>query len=137
VNNLGSLLQSKGDYAAAEPLYHRALETSERTLGEEHPETLISVNNLGHFLISKGDYEAAHKMLLSASERAVRCWGEEHPITARIKYHYFCCLPKIGKSELPVKEMEALCELLEKKKGTEHKWTIDFRELLAKVMGDY
>ena len=30
----------------AEPLFRRALEAQERTLGAEHPDTLVSVNNL-------------------------------------------------------------------------------------------
>ena len=44
VNNPATLLSDKGDYAAAEPLYRRALEGSEQALGVA-PDTLTSVNN--------------------------------------------------------------------------------------------
>jgi tetratricopeptide (TPR) repeat protein len=37
LNNLASLLQDKGDYADAEPLYRRALAIAETTLGPEAP----------------------------------------------------------------------------------------------------
>jgi hypothetical protein len=46
VNNLATLYQRQGRYGEAEPLYRRALEASERTLGREHPDTLTSANNL-------------------------------------------------------------------------------------------
>ena len=42
LNNLAGLLNAKGDYAGAEPLYRRVLEARERTQGKEHPDTLIS-----------------------------------------------------------------------------------------------
>jgi hypothetical protein len=45
VNNLALLLQAKGDLAAAEPLYRRALEGYRRVLGEEHPSTKIVAEN--------------------------------------------------------------------------------------------
>jgi hypothetical protein len=39
VNNLASRLQEQSDYAGARPLYERALETDEKALGPEHPDT--------------------------------------------------------------------------------------------------
>ena len=73
-----SLLKSKGDYEGAEPLYRRALEVRERTLGEEHPDTLTSVNHLGLLLKSKGDYEGAEPLYRRALEDRERTLGEEH-----------------------------------------------------------
>ena len=58
VNNVAFVMQSKGDYAGAEPL-HRRLEARERMLGPEHPLTLSSVNNLAFVLENKGDYAGA------------------------------------------------------------------------------
>ena len=37
VNNLAGLYEATGRYEAAEPLYQRALEASERVLGPEPP----------------------------------------------------------------------------------------------------
>ena len=36
------LYQAEGRYGEAEPLYKRALETEERVLGKEHPDTLAA-----------------------------------------------------------------------------------------------
>ena len=81
VNNLASLLWSKGDYAAAEPLFRRALEACERVLGSEHPDTLTSVNNLASLLWKKGDYAAAEPLFRRALEAFERVLGPEHPDT--------------------------------------------------------
>ena len=77
MSNLAGLLESKGDYAAAEPLQRRALETRERTLGREHPSTLTSVNNLAELLESKGDYAGAEPLYRRALEARVRTLGKE------------------------------------------------------------
>ncbi|MBO9313908.1 MAG: tetratricopeptide repeat protein, partial [Chloroflexus sp.] len=39
LNNLALLLSEQGEYAAARPLYERALAICERTLGPDHPQT--------------------------------------------------------------------------------------------------
>jgi nephrocystin-3 len=39
LNNLGTVLIEMGDYAAAEPLVHRALAIYEKVFGSDHPET--------------------------------------------------------------------------------------------------
>jgi hypothetical protein len=56
--NLASLLKAQGKLSEAEPLSRRALEAQERTLGPEHPSTLVSVNNLAWL-----EFELAHTAL--------------------------------------------------------------------------
>ncbi|HVM86131.1 MAG TPA: TIR domain-containing protein, partial [Candidatus Binatia bacterium] len=46
LNRAGGFLHGRGLLHAAEPLFRRALEVSERMLGPEHPLTLTNVNNL-------------------------------------------------------------------------------------------
>ena len=50
LNNLAGLLDAKGDYAGAEPLYRRALEICEKALGPDHPNTVIVRKNLKQLL---------------------------------------------------------------------------------------
>ena len=75
VNNLAALLQNRGDYDNAEPLYRRALEARERTLGKEHPDTLSSVNNLAALLRGRGDYDNAEPLYRRALEARERTLG--------------------------------------------------------------
>jgi tetratricopeptide (TPR) repeat protein len=45
LNNLAGLYESMGDYEKALPLYQRALEIYEKSLGPKHPNTIIVRNN--------------------------------------------------------------------------------------------
>ena len=82
-NNLGELLRGKGDLAAAEPLLRKALKVRRATLGERHPDTLISINNLGVLLQAKGDLAAAEPqaLLREALEGQRETLGDFHPHT--------------------------------------------------------
>ena len=62
LNNLAGLLESEGDYAAAKPLYERALAIIEKALGADHPNTSTNLNNLAYLLAAQGDYAAAEPL---------------------------------------------------------------------------
>ena len=57
VNNLGYLLQARGQLDEAEPLLRRALVGYERRLGPEHSNTWNSRGNLGIVLMKLGNKE--------------------------------------------------------------------------------
>ena len=60
---MGFLFQKQGKLADAEPFFREALEKSRRVLGEEHPNTLISINNLGRLLQDQGKQQQAINLL--------------------------------------------------------------------------
>jgi tetratricopeptide (TPR) repeat protein len=62
------VLQLQGRYEEAETLNRRALEGWEKELGEDHPNTLISVNNLASVLQDQGRYEEAETLNRRALE---------------------------------------------------------------------
>ncbi len=62
LNNLASLLRAQGDYAAARPLFERALTIREQALGPLHPHTATSLNNLA-------DLETEGRHLSTAARR--------------------------------------------------------------------
>ncbi|MBW4635723.1 MAG: tetratricopeptide repeat protein [Iphinoe sp. HA4291-MV1] len=47
-NNLGLLYKSQGRYTEAEPLFIKALEIAERSLGVNHPNTITIRESLKH-----------------------------------------------------------------------------------------
>ncbi|MCS6938606.1 MAG: tetratricopeptide repeat protein, partial [Roseiflexus sp.] len=61
-NEYGIYLQMVGDYAAARPLYERALAIRDQALGPAHPDTAASLNNLAALLADRG-----------STPRRVRC----------------------------------------------------------------
>ena len=68
VNNLAELLTEQGKLGEAEPLYRRALEGRESTLGPMHGSTLISVNNLAKLLKAQGKLGEAEPLYRRALE---------------------------------------------------------------------
>ena len=58
-----------------------ALAASRETLGDTHPDTLVSIWNLSRLLSSKGDDEAAKRLCQEALSAARRVLGDDHPYT--------------------------------------------------------
>ena len=58
-------------YTEAEPFLRRALETFERTLGRDHPNTLTSAKNL-RFLLQAKDKARAEQAAVKAAEELQR-----------------------------------------------------------------
>ena len=79
LNGLGVLLQARGAFAEARPLFERSLAINERTLGRDHVRVGANLNNLAVLLLELGDYAGARPLLersLAISEKAL---GKEHP----------------------------------------------------------
>eukprot|EP00607_Mallomonas_marina_P007642 CAMPEP_0182423028 /NCGR_PEP_ID=MMETSP1167-20130531/8913_1 /TAXON_ID=2988 /ORGANISM="Mallomonas Sp, Strain CCMP3275" /LENGTH=303 /DNA_ID=CAMNT_0024601609 /DNA_START=111 /DNA_END=1022 /DNA_ORIENTATION=- len=58
-NNLGLLLKTKGEWQEARELYELSLDARSRSLGDAHPDTIISMHNLSELLHSTGKEEEA------------------------------------------------------------------------------
>ena len=76
LSNMAGLLEARGDYAGARPLYQQALAIHERALGKEHTDTDIarSLSELAELLKKQGDYAAAEprsRRALAIRERAL------------------------------------------------------------------
>jgi hypothetical protein len=74
------LLDSKGDYDSAEPLYKRALAIREKVLGAEHPDTVKTRENLENGRAKRQITEQAHsKRLWLSLLRSVRAADSPNP----------------------------------------------------------
>ena len=78
MNNLGALLEDRGNLDEAEPLYRDALEGKRETLGATHPSTLASINNLGALLKAKGDLDGAEPLLREALQGRRETLSDRH-----------------------------------------------------------
>ena len=80
------------------------IETSKRVLGNEHPDTLISMRNLVSIYHSQGRWKEAEDLGVQVVETSKRVLGNEHPNTlASIK-----CLVLTYKFQGRWKEAEEL-----------------------------
>jgi tetratricopeptide (TPR) repeat protein len=82
LDNLAGLYVATGDYAKAEPLYRRVLETREKTTGPQNPSTARSLNDLAAVYKAMGDYAKAEPFLQRALAIREKALGPEHPDTA-------------------------------------------------------
>lgn len=88
-NVLAMHLWQVGDYIGARSYCERALAIREKVLGEEHPDTALSLNNLGHLLHLLGELTGAGSYLEQALAISEKTVGEEHDLTA-------LCLNNLG-----------------------------------------
>ncbi|MBI2154963.1 MAG: CHAT domain-containing protein, partial [Candidatus Rokubacteria bacterium] len=82
LNSLGSLLWQTGDYAAARPLYERALQIREQALGPNHPLVAVTLNSLGLLSRQTGDYAAARPLYERALRIREQALGPTHALVA-------------------------------------------------------
>jgi tetratricopeptide (TPR) repeat protein len=140
LNNLASLLEAQGDYAAAEPLFRRALTIAEKTLGPEHPVTAIRLINLSSLLRNQGDYAAAEPLCRRSLEIAEKVQGPSDPNTGGILYNLAKLLVAKGDYAGAEPLYRRALAIVEKTQGSEHPligaYFNNLAELL-KVQGDY
>ncbi|KAL8934723.1 MAG: hypothetical protein Q9216_005761 [Gyalolechia sp. 2 TL-2023] len=81
LSKAGYYASKMGYHSTAEAMCQRALEETEKALGEEHPDTLRIVNDLATALSEQGKYGAAEEMGWRAVKGQEKALGEEHPET--------------------------------------------------------
>ena len=84
-------MQALGDAAGALPLFQRALDSRERVLGKEHPDTLTSVNDLAACMQALGDAAGALPLCRRAADGLERLLGPEHPSSRTVRGNYEQC----------------------------------------------
>jgi nephrocystin-3 len=140
LGGLAKILQDKGDYGAAEPLYRRALAIAEKALGAEHPETGTCMNNLARLLHDKGDYESAEPLYRRALASAEKTIGEEHFDTGTSLNNLALLLEDKGDYEGAELLYRRALHIAKKAQGSEHPGTgiiLDNLACLLRAKGDY
>jgi hypothetical protein len=89
------ILQTQGHLASAHDLQQRVLETQCRVLGDEHPQTVMSLNNLALTVHSQGDLQGARVLAERAFALSRRRLGEEHPDTLVSAWNLYQTLVKL------------------------------------------
>ncbi|KAH7140976.1 hypothetical protein EDB81DRAFT_799265 [Dactylonectria macrodidyma] len=81
LTNCGQYLYDIGNFAAAEKLARKTLETNTSMLGEEHPRTLINKRHLASTIWRQGRWKEAEKLEVRLVELQKKIQGDEHPDT--------------------------------------------------------
>ncbi|CAE7676347.1 klc-2 [Symbiodinium necroappetens] len=99
MNNLAGLLQARGRYEEAEPLFRQGLEICSAKLGEEHPRTLNSMNNLAGLLQAQRRHDEAEPLYRQALAGRRAKLGDSHPDTMSSMYGLASLLRLMGQLE--------------------------------------
>ena len=78
---LGNTYRQLGEYPAAEPHLEQARGLRRRELGDEHPDTLLSMNSLADLYDSQGRYGDAEPLYRQTLDVRRSVLGDEHPDT--------------------------------------------------------
>lgn len=78
---IGNTYMDLGLYPEAQIQIERTLEIRRRLLGEDHPETLLTLNNLAALCLDQGKRAEAEPLLLKVLEIGNRTVGKENPST--------------------------------------------------------
>jgi tetratricopeptide (TPR) repeat protein len=81
-NQLGVVLQAKGDLDGALQYMQRALKIDETVYGPDHPEVAKNANNIGQILQDKGDLDGALQYAQRALKIDETVYGPNHPLVA-------------------------------------------------------
>jgi hypothetical protein len=107
-----------------------AMETRKRVLGEEHPDTLISMGNLASTYGDQGRWKEAEELKMQVMETRKRVLGEEHPDTLTSMANLAFTWESQGRDHDALELMKA-CHLLRKLKlGADHPDTVASLEAL-------
>ena len=139
-NNLALRLRDLGDYEGARVLLEKALESTEKKFGKDHPSTAIRYSNLALVLEDLGDYEEARELMEIALLSDEKKFGKDHPSTARDYSNMGLALRGLGDYEGAKVLHEKALASTEKNFGKDHPSTAISYSNLAQVLqdlGDY
>ena len=99
LDRAGLYLQSRGEPAAARPLFERAWDLRRSRLGDDYPDTLASASNLAFDLWVLAQYERARQLGEDTLTRMRRVLGDDHPNTLRSASDLAATLRELGQYE--------------------------------------
>ena len=82
LGNVGLLLETKAQFAEAEPLMRRALEIDEKSFGNDHPDVARDLNNLAQLLQETNRLAEAEPLMRRVLAIFKQSLGPEHPNVA-------------------------------------------------------
>ncbi len=101
-----------------------ALAIRRRVLGDEHPDTLVSINDMGTLLDSMGLYDEAMPHYREALETRQRVLGDEHPDALTSINNMGGLLERMGRHEEAMPYFREALETSRRVLGDEHSGTL-------------
>jgi hypothetical protein len=81
MSNLASVYSNQGRWKEAEELQMQVMQTRKRVLGDEHPDTLLSMHNLAFTLQSQARRQEALALMETCFQSRQHVLGKQHSHT--------------------------------------------------------
>ena len=112
-------------------LMERVVKSYQRTLGEEHPNTLSSINNLAICYSKTCRRQEALQLIEPLLKVYKRTLGEEHPYTLSLIRGLAICYSETGRRQEALQLIEPLLKVYKRTLGEEHPYTLSLIRGLA------
>jgi hypothetical protein len=136
VARLANYLGNRGSYAAALDLQQRVLAARQRSLGAEHPDTLLTRGDLARWTGMAGDAAGARDQYAALLPIFERVLGPEHPDTLAARASLARWTGQAGDAAGGRDQYAALLPIFERVLGPEHPKTLTTRNNLAYFTGE-
>jgi CHAT domain-containing protein/Tfp pilus assembly protein PilF len=120
LNDLGWLMQSKGDYSRARKLFEQALAVEQARLNENDPKLATVYNNLASLVTFQGDYATAEPLYQKALKIQRASLGENHPAVAATLSNMALLMYNLDKRDEALALYQQGLTILEAKLGPNH-----------------
>lgn len=120
LNALAILMRQKGDDAAAEQMYRRALSVSEKSLGHDHPAIAFLTHNLALVVEQQGRMAEAEPLYKESLDLCRKVFGPEHPETLTALSNYGSFLRRGGNLDAAESTYRSVLDLRRKVLGPRH-----------------
>lgn len=125
-------LKYEGRYKEGEKIFQRQLKIRQTKLGQDHPDTLISMNNLANTYRYQGRWDEAEKLEVQVLETRRTVLGQNHPDTLGSMHNLACMYWDQGRQETALSLMKSCVEASERLLGLEHPDTVSSIERLKR-----
>ena len=122
-DRIAAIIQETGDYARALTYFQCAVDTAEKMLGMEHPDTAATYYNIAGVYYRMGDYDKALEYYNKALVIVEKVLGAEHPNTAATYNNIADVYQNMGNYDKALEYYNKALVIFEKVLGTEHQHT--------------
>jgi hypothetical protein len=135
MGRLANYLGARGSYTAALELQQRIVDSRERSLGAEHPDTLAARAKLAYFTGVSGDAAGARDQSMTLLPVIERVLGAEHADTLAVRDNLAYWTGVAGDAAGARDQFAALVPVHEQVYGPDHRETLAVRGNLARWTG--
>ncbi len=133
-SDLGVILMEQGNLAEARPYLQEVYDQRLKSLGEDHPDTVVALGNLTALEAQSGPPSEGFKACEDVLVRCQNLLGKEHPFTLTFESNFVTLAFRAGQPEVAFSHAKHCYDVSMANMGPTHRRTIKYRGCLASLM---